>query len=76
MMPLVAILPEKIVSGDGDHHQVLNNNNMIDITERYARKLLSDRNVIERIKYLQNNQLIMIQQHPKVDDDDDDDDDD
>jgi hypothetical protein len=50
MMPLVAILPEKIVSSGCNDQAV----NMIDVTERYARKLLSDRNVLERIKVLQS----------------------
>jgi hypothetical protein len=50
MMPLVAILPEKIVSTGCSDQAV----NMIDVTERYARKLLSDRNVLEKIKVLQS----------------------
>jgi hypothetical protein len=71
MMPLVAILPEKTIVVGGADGRNSKSVNIIDITERLARKLLSDPSVTERIKFLQS---IMIQ-CPKVHEDDENDND-
>ena len=48
MMPLVAILPEK------SNGNAPTSNNMVETTEKLARKLLSEPSVLRRVEELQN----------------------